>query len=147
MQKLNNLFVSETFSNLRLKVANYISDRKLQNFFVSGLGVTGFGFKLLLIKSKNGTKFFNFFQFLFYYPIISLLCWPVGKFKLSFAWWHIFVNWRSWIFRYKGWSYASHTCLTCSVTRLGNLLDFGQVLKAFGNNSFAQISHIVRQFL
>ena len=34
-----------------------------------------------------------------------------------------------------------------SVTRLGDLLDFGQLFKAFGNNRFAQISHIPRQFL
>ena len=34
-----------------------------------------------------------------------------------------------------------------SVTRLGDLLDFGQVFKAFGNNYFAQISHTLRQFL
>ena len=34
-----------------------------------------------------------------------------------------------------------------SVTRLGDLLDFGQVFKAFGNNIFAQISHILRHFL
>ena len=41
-----------------------------------------------------------------------------------------------------------------SVTRLGDLLDFGQLFKAFGNNWFAQIahifsqiSHILRQFL
>ena len=33
-----------------------------------------------------------------------------------------------------------------SVTRLGNLLDFGQLFKAFGNNYFAQILHILRQF-
>ena len=37
--------------------------------------------------------------------------------------------------------------VTISVTRLGNLFDFGQVLKAFGNNYFAQISHILRHFL
>ena len=34
-----------------------------------------------------------------------------------------------------------------SVTRLGDLLDFGQVFYAFGNNLFAKISHILRQFL
>ena len=34
-----------------------------------------------------------------------------------------------------------------SVTRLGDLLDFGQLFKAFGNNYFPQISHILRQFL
>ena len=34
-----------------------------------------------------------------------------------------------------------------SVTRFGDLLDYGQLFKAFGNNSFAQISHILRQFL
>ena len=34
-----------------------------------------------------------------------------------------------------------------SVTRLGDLLDFGELLKAYGNNKFAQISHILRQFL
>ena len=33
-----------------------------------------------------------------------------------------------------------------SVTRLGNLLDFGQLFKAFGKKWFAQISHILRQF-
>ena len=38
-------------------------------------------------------------------------------------------------------------CAATSVTRLGNLLDFGQIFKAFGNNYFAQISHILRQFL
>ena len=34
-----------------------------------------------------------------------------------------------------------------SVTRFGDLFDFGQLFKAYGNNSFAQISHIIRQFL
>ena len=34
-----------------------------------------------------------------------------------------------------------------SVTRLGNLLYFGEPFKAFGKNKFAQISHILRQFL
>ena len=34
-----------------------------------------------------------------------------------------------------------------SVTRLGNSLLFGQLFKAFGNNYFAQISHILWQFL
>ena len=30
---------------------------------------------------------------------------------------------------------------------MGDLLDFGQLFKAFGNNEFAQISYILRQFL
>ena len=34
-----------------------------------------------------------------------------------------------------------------SVTRLGDLLDFGQLFKAFGNKYFAQILHILRQFM
>ena len=34
-----------------------------------------------------------------------------------------------------------------SVTRLGDLLDFGQLFKAFGNNYFAQIFDILKQFL
>ena len=34
-----------------------------------------------------------------------------------------------------------------SVTILDDLLNFGQLFKAFGNNKFAQISHIFRQFL
>ena len=34
-----------------------------------------------------------------------------------------------------------------SETRLGDLYDFGQLFKAFGNNKFAQISHILSQFL
>ena len=37
--------------------------------------------------------------------------------------------------------------LETSVTRLGGLLDFVQLFKAFGNNYFAQILHILRQFL
>ena len=39
------------------------------------------------------------------------------------------------------------TWYTNSVTRLGDLLDFGQIFKAFGNNLFVQISHILRKFL
>ena len=34
-----------------------------------------------------------------------------------------------------------------SVTRSGDLLDFGQLLNAFGNTKFAQISHILKEFL
>ena len=34
-----------------------------------------------------------------------------------------------------------------SVTRLGDLLHFGQQFNAFCNNQFAQISYIHRQFL
>ena len=34
-----------------------------------------------------------------------------------------------------------------SVTRLGDLLHFGQLFKACGNNYFTQIAHIIRQFL
>ena len=34
-----------------------------------------------------------------------------------------------------------------SVTRLGYLLDFRQLFKAFGNNWFAHISHILREIL
>ena len=34
-----------------------------------------------------------------------------------------------------------------SVTRLGDLLDFGQLFKAFGNNLYLQLSHILRHFL
>ena len=30
---------------------------------------------------------------------------------------------------------------------MGDLLEFGEVFKAFGNNEFTQISHILRQFL
>ena len=33
-----------------------------------------------------------------------------------------------------------------SVTKLGYLLHFGQLFKACGNNYFAQIAHIIRQF-
>ena len=34
--------------------------------------------------------------------------------------------------------------LKASVTRLGDLLDFGQIFKALGNNYLAQILHILR---
>ena len=34
-----------------------------------------------------------------------------------------------------------------SVTRFGEILDYGQLFKVFGNNQFAQIFHILRQFL
>ena len=39
------------------------------------------------------------------------------------------------------------TSSATSVTRLGGLLEFGQLFKAFGNNKFAQFSHILRLFL
>ena len=39
------------------------------------------------------------------------------------------------------------TLFSNSVTRFGDLLDFGELFKSFGNNQFAQISHILRQFL
>ena len=45
------------------------------------------------------------------------------------------------------WARTLATLLAISMTRLGDLLDFGQIFKAFGNNKFAQISHILRQFL
>ena len=37
--------------------------------------------------------------------------------------------------------------LTFNVTRLGDLLHFGQLFKAGGNYCIAQIDHIIRQFL
>ena len=37
--------------------------------------------------------------------------------------------------------------ISTSVTRSGDLLDFGPIFEAFGKNSFPQISHILRQFL
>ena len=36
---------------------------------------------------------------------------------------------------------------TISVTRLGDLLDFGQLFKVFAINLFVQISHILSKFL
>ena len=36
--------------------------------------------------------------------------------------------------------------VVASVTRLGDLLYFGQLFKAIGNNYFAQIAHIIRRF-
>ena len=47
----------------------------------------------------------------------------------------------------RGFSYVAAVCIIKSVTRLGDLLDFGQLFKAFDNNQFAQISHIPRHFL
>ena len=44
-------------------------------------------------------------------------------------------------------SKAKMLSFVCSVTRLGDFLHFGQPFKAFGNNKFAQISYILRQFL
>ena len=40
-----------------------------------------------------------------------------------------------------------YDCTSTSVTRLGILLHFGQLFKACGNNYFAEIAHILRQFL
>ena len=37
--------------------------------------------------------------------------------------------------------------LSLSVTRLGDLLHFGRLFKACGNNYFAKIAHIFRRFL
>ena len=43
---------------------------------------------------------------------------------------------------------SSQFCVAAnSVTRLGDLLHFGQPFKAFENNNFAQISYILSQFL
>ena len=51
------------------------------------------------------------------------------------------------IFLTQGLSKRSEDGLfTFSVTRLGDLLDFGQLFEAFGNNQFAQISHILGNF-
>ena len=44
------------------------------------------------------------------------------------------------------WFMISSLISKTSVTRSGDLLDFGQLFKAFGNNWFAQISHVHRQF-
>ena len=41
---------------------------------------------------------------------------------------------------------SSYSFIPKSVTRLGDLFDFGQVFKAIGNNKFAQISHILFHF-
>ena len=38
----------------------------------------------------------------------------------------------------------SELLISNSVTRFGDLLDFGQLFKAFGSNYFAKISHILR---
>ena len=40
---------------------------------------------------------------------------------------------------------ADPVVFASGVTRLGDLLGFGQLFKAFGNDSFAQISYILRQ--
>ena len=45
------------------------------------------------------------------------------------------------------WNKALRLDIANNVTRLVNLLDFGQLFKAFGHNYFAQISYILRQFL
>ena len=51
------------------------------------------------------------------------------------------------IFYLQGYDKSFYLLVVASVTRLGDLLDFGQLFKAFGNNYFALISHIFRQFL
>ena len=73
-------------------------------------------------------------------------------------WWRMFNLLMSCTLLHKGKVKAQlcivhHPCTdplllsTPSVTRLGDLLDFGQFFKAFGNKKFVQISHILRQFL
>ena len=37
--------------------------------------------------------------------------------------------------------------LTSGVTRLGDLLDFGQLFEVFGNNKFAQIFHFSSEII
>ena len=46
----------------------------------------------------------------------------------------------------KNRQYLPPTYLRTSVTRLGDLLDFGQIFKICGNNLFPQISHILGNF-
>ena len=43
--------------------------------------------------------------------------------------------------RFRSSTYAMQSVV--SVTRLGDLLDFGQLFKACSNNEFAQISYIL----
>ena len=47
---------------------------------------------------------------------------------------------------YKGWDSLRNGDIS-SVTRLGDILDFEQLFKAFGNNYFAPIFPILRQLL
>ena len=58
------------------------------------------------------------------YDLFSLFCWPKTSFEN-----------------------ASRMLAIDSMTRFVDLLDFVQLFKAFGNNKFAQISHIFRHFL
>ena len=76
---------------------------------------------------------------------INLLFW-----KLGFQFFAPFYNEAAWIpgnIAGNGPTWRKiQTSAIFSVTRLGDLLDFGLVFKAFGNNKFVQISHILRQF-
>ena len=47
------------------------------------------------------------------------------------------LTWRGGIWNRK-WHAIKSYCLGSSVTRVGDLLDFGQVFKVFGNNNFAK---------
>ena len=62
-----------------------------------------------------------------------------GPHRSRLSWDHSYGKW--FIFS------ASQLLPISSVTRLGDLMDFGQLFKAFGNNEFTQISKILRQFL
>ena len=63
------------------------------------------------------------------------------SYDIMLFFWQMFI-WTNIYFN----SFSRKTLLT-SVTRLGDLLNFGQLFKAICNNQFAQISHILRQFL
>ena len=58
------------------------------------------------------------------------------------------VGWRIWHMMAQStvWSKFDFDCIL-NTTRLGGLLDFGQLFKAFGKNQFAQMSQILREFL
>ena len=45
------------------------------------------------------------------------------------------------------WTLYGHQLHRTQCDQMGDFLHFGQLFQAFGNNKFAQISHILRQFL
>ena len=86
---------------------------------------------------------------------ISTRKWPFGYLKFLILRRAEYANEDQSIGRYEAdWTkmsvpelFSKPTDVSASVTRLGDILHFGQPFKAGVNNYFTRIAHIVRQFL
>ena len=121
-----------------------IHSQRFINFFCTSIAPFSFCFL------KMGHSRLIFLQFVFSMLFLMLHWWPMtmshhiprvtlSKTPSSTNWQLCHSHWHSHYLPRFG-------KVVISVTRLGNLLHFGQLFNAVGSNYFAQITHIFRQF-